>query len=118
MRHRNVTPTLDRKAGPRRALLRALAISLIEHERIRTTPAKARAVRPLVERAVTLGKRNSLAARRQLIRTFASPKTADRVLSTLAPRFAARPGGYTRMIKLPPRAGDGASQVLLEFLHA
>jgi len=118
MRHRKAKITLDRKAGPRRALLRSLAISLITHERIQTTPAKARAVRPMVERAVTVGKRNNLAARRQLLKVLASPTAAERVLSTLSPRFANRAGGYTRQVKLSPRAGDGAAQVLLEFLHA
>jgi large subunit ribosomal protein L17 len=117
MRHRKSKVTLDRKAGPRRALLRSLAISLIEHGRIRTTPAKARAVRPLVERAVTVGKRNTLAARRQLIKTLGSLTATERILTTFSPRFAKRPGGYTRQVKLSPRAGDGAQQVLLEFLH-
>lgn len=116
MRHRKVKHTLDRKTGPRRALLRSLAVALITHGRIRTTPAKAKAVRPFVERAVTVGKHPSLAARRLLIATLASAAAAERVLSTWAPKFSDRPGGYTRMVKLGPRPGDGAAQVLVEFV--
>jgi large subunit ribosomal protein L17 len=116
MRHRKAKVTLDRKTGPRRALLRSLAVSLITHGRIRTTAAKARAVRPFVEKAVSIGKQNNLTARRRLITTLASPSAAERVLSTWSPKFVNRGGGYTRMVKLGPRAGDGALQVILEFV--
>jgi large subunit ribosomal protein L17 len=115
MRHRKAGFTLDRTRAPRVAMLRQLATSLIVHERITTTFAKARAVRPLVETAITRSRKPTLAARRQLLKNF-SPKTVDRLLTQLGPRFAERPGGYTRMTKRGPRKGDGASVVTLEFV--
>ncbi len=118
MRHRKAKVTLDRKAGPRRALLRHLAVSLVTHGRIRTTAAKARAVRPVVERAITVGKRGDLAARRRLISTLGSPAAAERILSSWSKKFKERPGGYTRTVKLGRRAGDAALVVLLEFVDA
>ena len=118
MRHRKAKVTLDRKAGPRRALLKHLAISMVIHGRIKTTAAKARAVRPVVERAVTIGKRGDLTARRRLLSTLGSATATERVLSTWSKKFKERPGGYTRIIKLGRRAGDAAAIVLLEFVDA
>ena len=115
MRHRKAGFTLDRKRAPRVAMLRQLATSLIVHERITTTFARARAVRPVVEIAITRSRKPSLASRRELLKNF-SPTTVERLLSTIGPRFAQRPGGYTRMTKRTPRRGDGAAIVTLEFV--
>lgn len=115
MRHRKSGFTLDRTRAPRVAMLRQLATSLIIHERITTTFARARAVRPLVETAITRSRKPTLAARRQLLKDF-SPTTVNRLFTTLGPRFLERPGGYTRMTKRGPRQGDGAAIVTLEFV--
>lgn len=116
MRHRRVGKTLDRKTAPRRALLRNLATSLIVHEHVNTTLAKAKAVRPLVERLITKGKVKSLHARRELLKTVMTEKAVNKVLEELGPRYATRPGGYTRVIKLSPRKGDGAQMAQIQLV--
>jgi large subunit ribosomal protein L17 len=94
-----------------------MAVSLITHERIRTTVAKAKELRPFVEKLVTLGKRDSLHARRQALSILPSHKAAvHRLFGEISPRFAERPGGYTRILKLGPRQGDGAGMALIEFV--
>ena len=93
-----------------------LAGSLIEHGRIKTTEAKAKAVKPFAEQMITLGKRGDLAARRQAIAKLRSQDVVHVLFSEVAPRFAERPGGYTRIVKLGPRAGDAAEMVYLEFV--
>lgn len=116
MRHRRVGKTLDRKPAPRRALLRNLATSLIVHEHVNTTIAKAKAVRPLVEKLITKGKVKSLQARRELMKTVLTEKAVNKVLEELGPRYATRPGGYTRVIKLSPRKGDGAEMAQIQLV--
>lgn len=116
MRHQKNKVTLDRKTGPRQALLRNLAESLILHEKIRTTKAKARAVRSLVERLITKSKPNTLAARRALIATLHNDAAVKKLMSELGPRFKARAGGYTRTTMVANRIGDGAEEVVIEFV--
>lgn len=117
MRHRVAHRKLGRTTEHRLSLLRNLAASLITHERIRTTEAKAKELRPFVEKLVTLGKRDSLHARRQALSILPSNKAAvHRLFGEVSPRFAERPGGYTRILKLGPRQGDGASMALIEFV--
>jgi large subunit ribosomal protein L17 len=116
MRHRKAKVTLDRNSAQRQRLLRGLAMSLILHERIITTPAKARATRSLVERMISIGKINDVHHRRQILRRLPQPEIVKKLLETLGPRFKTRPGGYTRMTKLSRRQGDGAEQVVLEVL--
>lgn len=116
MRHRKSKATLDRNSAQRKRLVRGLAISLIEHERIITTPARAKVARSLVERLISIGKHNDLHHRRQILRRIPRPTIAKKLLETLSPRFQTRAGGYTRMTKLTPRKGDGAEQVVLEIL--
>lgn len=118
MRHRKAKVTLDRNSAQRQRLVRGLAVSLILHERIVTTPARARVARSLVERLITLGKQNDLHHRRQILRHLPRPEIAKKLLETLGPRFQSRAGGYTRMTKLASRQGDGAEQVVLEVLNA
>lgn len=93
-----------------------LAAALIEHGRITTTQAKAKAVRPFVEKLVTLGKRGDLAARRQAVATLRDRWIVNELFDFVAPRFEDRPGGYTRIVKLGPRPGDAAPMVYLEFV--
>src|SRR3989338_6140594 len=99
MRHRSKKITLDRKAGARKALMKNLAFQLIMHERITTTEAKAKALRPFVERLVTRGKQNTLAARRRLLQVLPTEHAVKKVLEELSPRYQTRPGGYTRITK-------------------
>lgn len=98
------------------SLLRNLAASLIEHERIRTTEAKAKELRPFVEKLVTLGKRDSLHARRRALAILPQSDVVRKLFSEVSPRFSQRPGGYTRILKLGHRQGDGASMALIEFV--
>lgn len=116
MRHRKSKATLDRRSGPRRLLLRGLVRNMILHERISTTVARARAIRPLVERYITIGKSPTLTHRRRLTAVLADVQATKKVLEVLGPRYQTRPGGYTRTIRLPQRAGDGASMVCIEFV--
>lgn len=116
MRHLKKKVTLDRKTGPRRALLANLAESFILYEKIRTTRAKAKAVRSLVERLITKAKKNNLANRRQLAKVLYSENAVKKLMEVLGPRYAERKGGYTRQIALGNRAGDGAEEALIEFV--
>jgi large subunit ribosomal protein L17 len=116
MRHRVHGRKLGRTSPHRRALLRSLCTSLLEHERINTTVQKAKEVRPLVEKMITLGKRGTLHARRQTASFLLTPGVVQKLFDTIAPRFAERNGGYTRIIKLDSRAGDGADLALIELL--
>jgi large subunit ribosomal protein L17 len=101
----------------RRALFRNLISELIRHERIRTTEAKARAVRSDAEKIISLAKRGDLSARRQVLRTVTDPALVKKLFDEVAPRYAERAGGYTRMLKLGPRQGDAAAMVLLELVQ-
>ena len=117
MIHRKIkTSTFGLKYGPRKALLRGLVYSLVEKERIKTTFTRAKALRPLVERAVTLGRKNSLHSRRVLLAKYPNKKTVSKIVDDLSQRFKDRAGGYTRIIKLGNRKGDQAQKALIEFV--
>ncbi len=116
MRHHRDGKKLGRDSAHRKALYANLAGALIEHGRIRTTEAKAKAVKPIAEQMITLGRRGDLAARRQAIAFLRSPDVVHRLFAEVAPRFADRPGGYTRIVKLGPRNGDAAEMVYLELV--
>ncbi|MGA7394521.1 MAG: 50S ribosomal protein L17 [Terrimicrobiaceae bacterium] len=121
MRHRRKTTKLGRTAEHRNALLANQACSLIEHGRIKTTLAKAKAVRPLAERMVTLAKRGDLHARRRALallhnNSTRTVKAVGKLFSEIAPRSADRHGGYTRVIKLGPRPSDSAQMALIEWV--
>jgi len=116
MRHQRAGKKLGRDSAHRKALYANLAGALIEHGRIKTTEAKAKAVKPLAEQMITLGRRGDLAARRQAISKLRSQDVVHVLFAEVAPRFAERPGGYTRIVKLGPRAGDAADMVYLELV--
>jgi large subunit ribosomal protein L17 len=116
MRHQRAGKKLGRDSAHRRSLYANLAGALIEHGRIKTTEATAKAVKPLAEQMVTLGRRGDLAARRQAIATLRSKDVVHQLFADVAPRFVDRPGGYTRIVKLGPRQGDAADMVYLEFV--
>jgi large subunit ribosomal protein L17 len=116
MRHRKKGVILGRKVGPRRALLKNLAASLILYEKVRTTEAKAKAVRPYVERLVTIAKQPTLANRRLLVRRLPKEGPAKKLIEVLAPRYQERRGGYLRITKLAMRQGDRARQAVIEFV--
>lgn len=116
MRHRKSKITLDRSSSARKGLFRNLATSLVLYEKIRTTEAKAHAIRPIVERLITIGKEPTLAHRRALGRTLTTDGAVKKVLEVLGPRYASRRGGYTRIIKLGRREGDRAALAHIEFV--
>ena len=116
MRHRKGGFKLQRDPSARRALLRGLATSVIERDRIVTTVTKAKAVRPWVEKMITLGKRDTLHSRRQAAAFLQTPEAVKKLFDTLAPRFSQKNGGYTRIVRLGPRKGDGAEEVVIEIL--
>ncbi len=116
MRHRKKGKILDRKKAPREAMLRNLASSIVLHERVKTTEAKAKAVKPLVEKAITTAKTNSLASRRKLMKFFYTDLAVNKLLEVLGPRYATRPGGYTRIVKIGHRKNDGADMVQIELV--
>ena len=116
MRHQRAGKKLGRSSAHRRSLYANLTGALIEHGRIRTTEAKAKAVKPLAEQMITLGRRGDIAARRQAIATLRSKDVVHQLFADVAPRFADRPGGYTRIVKLGPRQGDAADMVYLELV--
>ena len=116
MRHRRAGKKLGRDSAHRRALYSNLAGALIEHGRIKTTVAKAKAVKPFAEQMITLGKRGDLHARRLALAELRSQDVVHQLFADVAPRFANRPGGYTRIVKLGPRLGDAAEMVYLELV--
>jgi len=116
MRHRRAGKKLGRNAAQRRALYANLAGALIEHGRIQTTEAKAKAVRPIAERMITLGRRGDLHARRQALAYLRSQDVVHRLFDDVGPRFTDRPGGYSRIVRLGPRQGDSAEMVYLELV--
>lgn len=116
MRHRVAHRKLGRTTEHRLNLLRNLTAALIFQERIRTTLAKAKELRPFAERLVTLGKKDSLHARRQVLRVIPRKDAVAKLFNEISPRFAERPGGYTRILKLGPRQGDGAEMAFIEFV--
>ena len=116
MRHRKHTSKLNRTSEHRAALLRNLAIALVEHERIHTTKVKAAQLRPFVERLVSLAKEGTLAARRLAISRVGDKDAVHKLFSDIGPRTAARNGGYLRIVKDGPRMGDGAPMAYIEFV--
>jgi large subunit ribosomal protein L17 len=116
MRHQVKGRKLRRRAARRLALLGNLVTSFLEKERIRTTLAKAKEVRPLAEKMITLGKRGTLHARRQVISFVRKESVVVKVFDDLGPRFGQRPGGYSRIVKLGRRMGDGAQMAVLELI--
>jgi large subunit ribosomal protein L17 len=116
VRHHRSGKKLGRDSAHRKALYANLAGSLIEHGRVKTTEAKAKAVRPIAEKMITLGRRGDLAARRQALAYLRSQDVVHKLFADVAPRFAEREGGYLRIVKLGPRAGDGAEMAYLELI--
>ena len=116
MRHHRKGKKLGRDAAHRKALYSNLAGAVIEHGRIKTTAAKAKEVKPIAEQMITLGKRGDLHARRQALSQLRSQDVVHMLFADVAPRFAERPGGYTRIVKLGPRQGDAADMVYLELV--
>ncbi|MFL5779923.1 MAG: 50S ribosomal protein L17 [Thermoleophilaceae bacterium] len=117
MRHQKDRGKLSRSASHRKALFMNLAREVIDHERIETTEAKAKAVKPEVERLITLAKRGDLHARRQALSALGQDKfVVYKLFEELAPRYAERPGGYTRILKLGPRKSDATEMVYLELV--
>jgi large subunit ribosomal protein L17 len=118
MRHRVAYRKLGRTTPHRRALLRNLATALFERERIRTTLPKAKELRPFAERIITLarGDENRLHLRRLVARDIQNPAVVQKLFDTIGARFATRPGGYTRILRLGPRKGDGAEMALVELV--
>ena len=116
MRHKKSGRKFNRNSSHRRAMFRNMAANLVLHERIETTEAKAKAVKGYAEKMVTLGKRGDLHARRLAMAELRSNDVVHHLFANVAPRFAERPGGYTRIVKMGPRQGDAAPMVLLEFV--
>lgn len=116
MRHQRAGKKLGRDSAHRKALYSNLAGALIEHGRIRTTEAKAKAVRPIAEKMITLGRRGDIHARRQALAYLRSQDVVHKLFSEVAPRFEDRPGGYSRIVKLGPRQGDSAPMAYLELV--
>src|SRR5438105_13968179 len=116
MRHRRSGRKLGRDASHRKALYANLASALIEHGRIKTTVAKAKEARPVVEQMITLGRRGDVQARRLALKYLRSQDVVHKLFSEVAPRFADRPGGYSRIVRLGPRLGDAAEMVYLELV--
>ncbi len=116
MRHRNKNKILDRAKGPRELMLRNLASSILIYEKVKTTEAKAKAVRSLVERSITTAKKGDLSARRALIATLPQKMAVRKSLEVLAERYKDRAGGYSRIIRLGARPGDGAKMVQIELV--
>src|ERR1700741_1026086 len=116
MRHRRGGSKLKRDIGSRNSLLKGLVTSVIEQERVITTVPKAKAVQPLVERMITLAKRDTLHTRRQAAAFLTTPEAVKKLFDKLATRFGQRPGGYTRVVRLGNRKGDGAEQAMIELV--
>jgi large subunit ribosomal protein L17 len=116
MRHRVKGKKLKRNTSQRMALLRNLVTSFLEKERIKTTLAKAKATRPIAEKMITLAKKNTLHARRLALRFIYKKEVVKKLFDELGPRFSERPGGYTRIVKIGSRAGDGAEMAILELV--
>ena len=118
MRHRKGGFKLSRNPASRRALLRGLTTSLILEERIVTTVTRAKAVRPQIEKMITLAKRDTLHSRRQAAAYVQTPEAVQKLFDKVGPRFADRPGGYTRILRMGVRKGDGAESAMIELLGA
>jgi len=117
MKHRVAGRKLNRSKDHRKALFRNLVTELFRHERIKTTEAKAKAVRSKAEKLITMARRGDLHSRRLTAAYLTDPKVAWKLFHEIAPRYADRPGGYTRILKLGRRQGDGAEMVILELVE-
>ncbi len=116
MRHQVKGRKLRRPTAHRMAMLRNLVTSFLEKERVRTTLAKAKEARPLAEKMITLGKKGTLHARRQVLAFIRKEGVVTKIFDDLGPRFSQRPGGYSRIVKLGLRGGDGAQMAMLELI--
>jgi len=116
VRHKVQSRRFDRPTAHRLAMFRNLVTDLLRNEQIKTTEAKAKAIRPQAEKMITLGKDGTLAARRQALAYVYDKDVVTKLFDELSERYADRPGGYTRIVKLGPRLGDGAPQVILELV--
>ena len=116
MRHRSKKNTLDRKKAPREMMLRNLAASILIYEKVKTTEAKAKAVRSLVEKIITISKTDNLTNRRRLIALLPQKNAVKKAMEVIGKRYKDRNGGYTRMVKLGARQGDGAEIVQIELV--
>jgi large subunit ribosomal protein L17 len=116
MRHAVAGRKLSRTSSHRKAMFNNMAAALVKHEQIKTTLPKAKDLRPIVEKLVTLGKKGGLAARRQILSSLHDDKLADKLLTTLADRYKSRAGGYTRVLKAGFRYGDMAAMAIIEFV--
>lgn len=116
MRHKRAGFKLQRDSSARRALLRGLVTNVIEQERIITTVTKAKAAKPLVEKMITLGKQDTLHARRQAASYLLTPASVKKLFDKLGPKFSQRNGGYTRIVRVGFRQGDGAETAILELV--
>lgn len=117
MRHGKKGKILGREKAPREALMRGLATDLIIYEKIKTTKAKAKALRPIVEKVITIGKKDTLHHRRQVAGFLYLPGSVSKLFDVLGPRFRERKGGYTRIIKLARRQGDAAEMAIIELVE-
>src|SRR5207253_7180549 len=116
MRHQRTGKKLGRDSAHRKALYANLTGALIEHGRIKTTVTKAKAVKPIAEHMITLGRRGDLHARRQAVAFLRSKDVVHKLFADVGPRFANRPGGYSRIVKIGPRAGDAAEMAYVELV--
>jgi large subunit ribosomal protein L17 len=116
MRHLVKGRKLRRTTSHRKALLRNLVTSFLEKERLKTTLAKAKEARPLAEKMITLAKKNTLHTKRQALRVLTKKTAVKKLFEEIGPRFSERPGGYTRIVKLGPRLGDGAQMAMFELI--
>jgi large subunit ribosomal protein L17 len=116
MRHKKAGFKLKRDAGSRNSLLKGLVTSVIEHERVVTTVPKAKAIKPLVDKMITLAKRDTLHSRRQAAAFLETPAAVKKLFDKLGTRFGQRNGGYTRVVRLGFRRGDGAEQAIIELV--
>lgn len=115
MKKRKAGRIFSRKTSVRKAMLLSVVQALLQKEKIQTTEAKAKEIRPLVEKLVTKGKSGTLAARRDLLR-YASPRMTKKLIDDISPRYKERNGGYTRIVKVAPRKSDGARMAIVEFV--
>ncbi len=116
MRHAKKGKKFATDASHRKAILCGMAASLLEHEKIRTTEVRAKELRPVVENVITLAKRGDVHARRQAMSVLGDKELVHKVFAEIGPRFAERPGGYTRIVKIGPRQGDAAPMVQIELV--
>ena len=116
MRHKNKVKTLDRTKEARELMLRNLASSIVIYEKVKTTKAKAKVVKPILEKMITTAKKGDLAARRSLLKLVLQPNAVKKLMDVLAERYKDREGGYSRITRIGPRQGDGAEIVQIELV--